>query len=476
MAKERKQFDFIGKRKLFLIIAACFIGVGILFNILFGTELDTNFKGGAIFTYSYSGEIGEDNLTAIGREILGDQAEISFSKDLSGENSQVTMTITDIPPVILTYAYTASGDDAAELSADAIAASAKEALGREVTVDTAQSGKLVITPTGSGRVTSDQETALTDGLTAANSGYTFTLESDNSVNDIADRLEKRIVSDFGTQLVYTYAADTIDTSALKNAIQQALSISVEVTADDAAKTVTVTPADPAEKEGAITENSQTALADVLPEYDLTLSTARYNSIALITSNSVKPTVGRGFFIKCLFAMVIGGVIITIYIALRFRRIGGLSAAVFATLALIHDILIAYFVYVVFRIPLDDNFIAVVLTTLGYSINGTIVVYDRIRSNERKFGSTKSLSEIVNMSINGVLTRNIYTTLSTFIAVMTVCVVALARNLDSIISFAFPMSIGIIAGFYSSLLLSSPLWVWWRKRKLKKQGALKEGKK
>ena len=234
------------------------------------------------------------------------------------------------------------------------------------------------------------------------------------------------------------------------------------------KTVTVVPADPSESNGAFSEDSQAALSDVLSENGLTLKEARYNSIKLITSNSVKPTVGKGFFIKCIVAMVIGALIITLYVSLRFRRIGGLSAAMFAFLALIHDILISYFVYVVFRIPLDDNFIAVVLTILGYSINGTIVIYDRIRSNEKKFGSTKTVSEIVNMSVNSSFTRNVFTSLSTLIAVVAICVIAKIRNLDSIISFAFPMSIGICAGFYSSLFLSSPLWALWREHKLKKQ--------
>ena len=167
-------------------------------------------------------------------------------------------------------------------------------------------------------------------------------------------------------------------------------------------------------------------------------------------------------------MVIGALIITIYISLRFRRIGGLSAAMFASLALVHDILISYFVYVVFRIPLDDNFIAVVLTILGYSINGTIVIYDRIRANEKKYGSTKTVSEIVNMSVNGSFTRNVFTSISTLIAVVAICIIAKIKNLDSIISFAFPMCVGICAGFYSSLFLSSPLWALWRDHKLKKQ--------
>ncbi len=473
MAREKKQFDFIKNRKTFIIIAACFLAVGIIFNVIFGTELDINFKGGTIFTYSYSGDIEQDALTGIAKDILGNDAEVSFSKDLGGNLNQVTMTLTEIPDSVLTYTYTVPSDNSVQLNADDIAAEALAALGKESTVNTEENGTLVITPNSGGKIVGDKVEALTEALTAKYSGAQFTLVSTNDVNDIANKLKSRIVSDFGTKLVYTYTVDSVDTSALTTDIQAVTGFGVQVTSDDSAKTVTVVPTDSAEKDGAFTDQIQQDLKSVLDKYGLTLSESRYNSIELITSNSVKPTVGRGFFIKCLVAMIIGGLIITIYIALRFRKIGGLSAAMFATFALIHDILISYFVYVVFRIPLDDNFIAVVLTILGYSINGTIVVYDRIRANERKFGNTKSISEIVNTSVNGVLTRNIYTTLSTLIAVLAICIIAKIRNLDSIISFAFPMAIGIIAGFYSSLLLSSPIWAWWRERKLAKAKNLKD---
>ena len=163
-------------------------------------------------------------------------------------------------------------------------------------------------------------------------------------------------------------------------------------------------------------------------------------------------------------MVLGGVFLTLYIGIRFRKIGGVSAGIFATFALIHDILIAYLAYVIFQIPLNDNFIAVVLTILGYSINGTIVVYDRIRENERKFGNNMTINEIVNTSVNQTFNRNVFTTLSTLIAVTCIAVVAKINGLDSIISFAFPMAIGLLSGFYSSVLLSSPLWAWWRSKK------------
>ena len=457
MNKINKEFDFIKHRKTFAIIAACVLLFGVIFNIIFGVKLDTNFKGGTIYTYSYSGDMDKDAVKSIAASVLGDEVNLSFSKELTGDASQVTMTTNTIPPTVLTYSYTAGEGAAQSVDAEKAASIAAETIGRDATAEI-EDGKLVITPSEGARIATSVEDKLTTALGEGITGYTFTLDSSNDVNDVADKLKTELVSNFGTKLVYEYKADSADQAALKTAFEDVLGFSVTVTVDSNEKTVTVVPADASESDGAFSEQSQTDLATVLSDNGLTLKEARYNSVKLITSNSVKPTVGKGFFIKCLVAMVIGALIITIYISLRFRRIGGLSAAMFASLALVHDILISYFVYVVFRIPLDDNFIAVVLTILGYSINGTIVIYDRIRANEKKYGSTKTVSEIVNMSVNGSFTRNVFT----------ICIIAKIKNLDSIISFAFPMCVGICAGFYSSLFLSSPLWAMWRDHKLKKQ--------
>lgn len=307
--KQKKEFDFIGKRKIFLIIALCIIGAGLIANIILGTELDIKFQGGTLFSYSYTGDINADEVDALATETLGKEVNVSLSQDLSGKTQRMEISLAD-----------------------------KEALDSET------------------------QTKMNDAV-----------------------LEK--------------------------------------------------------------------FAD--------------NQVEVLETKSVKASVGSGFFIKCLFAIVLGGIFVTLYVGLRFRKIGGLSAGVFATLALLHDIIIAYLVYVVFRIPLDDNFIAVVLTILGYSLNGTIVIYDRIRENERLYGRSKSIAEIVNTSVNQTFTRNLNTTLATFLAIATVCVVSLVMGLDTIMSFAFPMSVGVIAGCYSSVLLSSPLWVIWREHKLKK---------
>jgi preprotein translocase SecF subunit len=190
-----------------------------------------------------------------------------------------------------------------------------------------------------------------------------------------------------------------------------------------------------------------------------------NNPHTVEISNVDATIGRAFLAKCLTAVALASILMVAYTAWRFRRIGGLSAGVMAVIALVHDIIIVFGVFVIFRIPLNDNFIAVVLTILGYSINDTIVVYDRIRENKRLMGSKASIGELVNTSINQSFRRSMNTTITTMLAMIVVTVVARVYGVESIITFAFPMLLGLLSGTYSSICIAGPLWVKWQERKL-----------
>ena len=126
----------------------------------------------------------------------------------------------------------------------------------------------------------------------------------------------------------------------------------------------------------LTTETQTGLLEELQ------TTYADNEIEASDINNVDPVMGMEFFKKCIVAVVFASVIMIVYIGFRFRKIGGASAGVVSVIALIHDVLIAYGVFVLLGFTINDNFIAVVLTILGYSINDTIVIYDRIRENKR----------------------------------------------------------------------------------------------
>ena len=193
-----------------------------------------------------------------------------------------------------------------------------------------------------------------------------------------------------------------------------------------------------------------------------------NNPQLISSSDVNPSSGRDFFNKCLVAVLFAAIVLIVYIAIRFRIIGGWSAGAMAVVALIHDVIIVFGTFVIFRIPIDANFMAVVLTILGYSINDTIVIYDRIRENRKLYGKKKSIDELVNLSINQSLTRSIHTSVSTAAAMIVVSIVAMIFNVNSILSFSFPMIIGIISGTYSTICIAGPLWVTWENSNLRKK--------
>lgn len=186
-------------------------------------------------------------------------------------------------------------------------------------------------------------------------------------------------------------------------------------------------------------------------------------VALASSRLVAPFIGRETLINGLLAMLVASVLIIAYVWYSFRKISGPSAGVMALIALFHDILIAFFVFVVMRTPLNESVIAVTLTILGFSINDTIVIYDRIRENVRLTNGSLPLSDLVDLSVRQSFTRGIITSLCTFAAVGVAYVFSMAYGLTSIAEFALPMMVGIISGAFSSLFLVAPLWVAWKTR-------------
>lgn len=177
--------------------------------------------------------------------------------------------------------------------------------------------------------------------------------------------------------------------------------------------------------------------------------------------SVEPSIGRETLEKGLLAVIIASVLIIFYVTWRFSAMHGFAAAITALVALLHDILIVFSLYVVFKIPMGEIFITAMLTILGYSLNDTIVVYDRIRENS-KLMSKNSLDEIVNSSLYQSLRRIINTTVTTLLAIVTLYIFAAVNNITSLMEFSLPLIVGFVAGTYSSLFIASPLWLMWRK--------------
>ena len=182
-------------------------------------------------------------------------------------------------------------------------------------------------------------------------------------------------------------------------------------------------------------------------------------------SNVDATIGKEFLLKSVVALVAACVLILLYVAYRFRKIGGLKAGSTAIVALLHDMFVVFGVFVLLRIPLNGNFIAALLTILGYSINDTVVIYDRIRENSALYGKKQmSLAELVNLSVNQSFARSLMTSITTCLALGVVCVVSVIYRLDSIYTFAFPLLFGMVSGVYSTICIATPLWVDWKNKK------------
>jgi preprotein translocase SecF subunit len=187
------------------------------------------------------------------------------------------------------------------------------------------------------------------------------------------------------------------------------------------------------------------------------------NLKLSESSMVEPYFGQKFLRNGITALILSFILVMLYVWIRFNKIGGLSAGVMALIALLHDVLVVFFTHVIFQIPIGDSFIAVALSIIGYSVNDTIVIYDRIRENH-KTNPKWSFDTVTNLSINQSMSRSINTNIAVLISVATVYILAHLNSLETIESFALPMAIGSISGCYSTICIAGPLWVMWKNRK------------
>lgn len=178
--------------------------------------------------------------------------------------------------------------------------------------------------------------------------------------------------------------------------------------------------------------------------------------ALVSQSQIGPSVGKELARNALISVAVACVGMLIYIAIRFEFNFGLAAII----ALLHDSLITLSVYAIFNIPVNSSFIAAMLTILGYSINDTIVIFDRIRENRHSMRRSTS-AEIANVSINKTLSRSINTSLTTLVMIGAVTIFV-----PTVREFSFPLLIGIAGGAYSSIFIASPIWVLLQNRKAK----------
>ena len=175
----------------------------------------------------------------------------------------------------------------------------------------------------------------------------------------------------------------------------------------------------------------------------------------ISTESISSTVSSEMRRDALVAVIVATICMLLYIWFRFKDIRFASSAVFA---LLHDVLVVLAFYAIARVSVGNTFIACMLTIVGYSINATIVIFDRIRENLHS-GSREKLAEIVNASITQTLTRSIYTSFTTFVMVAVLYIM----GVSSIREFAAPLMVGVLVGAYSSVCITGALWYVMKKK-------------
>lgn len=183
---------------------------------------------------------------------------------------------------------------------------------------------------------------------------------------------------------------------------------------------------------------------------------RYTNMDEPSVRNVQPSYGKELLNSAGFALVLAIIIMLVYIFIRFKTLGFI-AAMTAIITLIHDALFIVAIYGFIKFPINSSFVAVILTIIGYSINDTIVVYDRIRENKRLVSRSSDLKDTINTSINQTMGRTICTSITTVVAILTVYVFALVKDQQVLKEFSLPLIIGVLVGTYSSVCIASSLW-------------------
>ncbi len=279
------------------------------------------------------------------------------------------------------------------------------------------------------------------------------------VKDVEDII-KGVVSDAqphivkggeeGTEVMITIKELTdAESTAVLNAIREKYDPMYGVEEEAAVEAAPVEATEEAE----VAEDAEAAEATEDAEAAETEEAAEEEAVEspfkVYTRDTVSATVGKELGRSAVLSSIIAILLMLVYISLRFEFWSGVAAVI----SLAQNVLVLVSVYAIFNIPVNSTFIAALLTIVGYSINDTIVIFDRIRENYR-FAKKTPFAEVANKSINQSLTRSINTSITTLLSILLLYIL----GVESIKQFSLPIIIGIVVGTYSSITIASPLWV------------------
>lgn len=283
---------------------------------------------------------------------------------------------------------------------------------------------------------------------------TLVIDNSDNTNEISSAIEAKLAElhpeatlsadSTATDKVYSLSADGDETAAWSDDDVDAVKAALE--ALDPTPSELNVSADGAELSVSFTSTS------IVSKYRAEITdaiTARFENAKWRSIDTVSAEVSAGLKKSAIIASAAAVLLMLIYIAFRFQ----VSSAFASIVCLVHDIFVMLVAYSLLHIPVNSNIIAALLTILGYSINATIIIFDRIRENDKTMGRGATFAEKVDAGIVSTLGRSINTTITTLLTIGMVYIFGVA----SIKNFALPLIVGIVAGLFSSVCLAGPLW-------------------
>lgn len=399
-------FNFIKNRKVFFAISIILVVVSVVCFLVRGFNLDIEFIGGTEYTFDLQNgaTLDKDALSGELSEELGD----GFSSiRVAGDNSFIVRT-------------TLEGTDYDFINSAII--SDVEA-GFEVTDSTSTNNSIVVT------VTAEKTPEVVDEENAEAAEAAEAAEETTEEKKMEDKIKEVIVANSESLGIEDVKVTPVPEKENEYEITYH---SVSVVSDTVKNYYTVTTTEEATEDGA--EAVEITTVNVKLSNEITVSAE--------VSDSLKAT--------AFWAAFVAIVLMLVYIAFRFEGRASLAAIV----CLAHDILMVMLAYSIFQIPVSSTIIAVILTIFGYSINATIVIFDRIRENRKNITSQYTFEDAADSGIKSTLMRSLNTTITTLITIGLIYFM----GVTSIKNFALPLIVGIIAGVYSSVCLSGNVWV------------------
>ncbi len=449
---ETKVLNIVQKRTVWIGISAVVVVIGIVAMIVGAAggngafNYDIQFTGGTSVEVNIGEDFDQDALEELVASAMTDDTPVI--QKVTSENKAIIKLKSVIDDMTVQDALeeSAVSDEAVEAeAADTEEADAEVAS----VVSEAEADAEAAAEDDEAAVSADTEEA--DGAEAADTEEAEEAEAVDADEEADAADEENVIDVSPDQLIDngdgTYS---ISPDAFEGVIDENGN-AIAVEEEDATETTTEHVHTVATGEG-YSGNIASVIAAVTQEYNLEDADFSVTQISATISSEMTKNAVLAVFFSCI-AMLI-------YVSLRFKDIRTGSASI---IALIHDALIVLTCYAVLRIPLSNSFIAAILTVLGYSINASIVIFDRIRENKNSHRKW-SAEQLVNTSVSQCMKRSIYTSLTTLFTIGALYVL----GVQSIKEFALPIVVGIVAGTWSSVLISGSVWYLLEKIKVNKK--------